>query len=229
MAICWKLRSKKCTHPNLRDSKNHFLSLEGRGSGQSAGKALKFMNNKWLNKIPIEWGYYLAGFTDGEGSFNVSLRQREDHLMKWQVVLTFNVSQKESYILSQFKKYLGCGRIQQRKDGLYMYVCSNPISIQERVIPFFQKFNFHSQSKKKNFSIFCQIAERVFSKKHLTSEGLGEIIKLREGLNEGRGRKRKYSLIDFEKSQKENPQRLYAKPRKFRKEFSADDIVRSHR
>jgi hypothetical protein len=47
-------------------------------------------------------------------------------------------------------------------------------------------------------------------------------------LNEGKGRKRKYEIGDFEKSQQENPQRLYAKPRKFRKEFSADDIVRSH-
>jgi len=177
-------------------------------------------NQKWLSMVPLEWGNYLAGFTDGEGSFNVSLRKREDHLMKWQVVLTFNVSQKESYILSQLKKYLGCGRIQQRADGLHMYVCSNPLSIQERIIPFFTKFILRSQQKKKNFSIFCQIAEKVFRKEHLTSSGLEEIIKLREGLNEGKGRKRKYELSDFRESQ-EYPQRLYAKPRKFRKEFSA--------
>jgi len=200
-------------------------------AGQSAGKALEnnyMSDQQWLNKIPLEWGNYLAGFTDGEGSFNVSLRKREDHLMQWQVVLTFNVSQKESYILSQLKKHLGCGRIQQRKDGLHMYVCSNPLSIQEKVIPFFRKFNFRSQTKKKNFSVFSQIAEKVFNKEHLTPQGLQEIVELREMLNEGAGRKRKYELCDFEKSQQENPQRLYAKPRKFRKEFSSDDIVRSH-
>ncbi len=187
------------------------------------------INKNWLNKIPSEWGNYLTGFTDGEGSFNVSLCKRDDHAMKWQVVLTFNVSQKESYILSQLKKYLGCGRIQQRQDKLHMYVCSNPLSIRERVIPFFRKFNFRSQQKKKNFSIFCQIVEKVFRKEHLTSRGLEEIIKLRECLNEGKGRKRKYEYSDFEKSRIENPQRLYAKPRKFRKEFLQDDIVRSHR
>ena len=33
---------------------------------------------EWLNKIPDELGYYLAGFVDGEGSFNVSLRQKSD-------------------------------------------------------------------------------------------------------------------------------------------------------
>jgi hypothetical protein len=180
------------------------------------------MNDQnWLKKIPLEWGYYIAGFTDGEGSFNVSLRKRDDHLMKWQIVLTFNVSQKESYILSQLKKYLNCGRIQQRQDGLHMYVCSNPLSIEERIIPFFKKFNFRSQQKKKNFSIFCQIAEKVSRKEHLTPVGLEEIIKLRECLNIGKGRKRKYEFSDFKQSQLEYPQRLYAKPRKFRKEFSA--------
>ena len=186
-------------------------------------------NQKWLNQIPLEWGHYLTGFADGEGSFNVSLRKRDDHSMGWQVILTFNVSQKESYILSQFKKYLGCGRIQQRKDGLHMYVCSNPLSIQERIIPFFRKFQFRSAQKKKNFSLFCIIAGKVSKKEHLTEKGLEEIVELREKLNEGKGRKRKYNSRDFQKSREENPQRLYAKPRKFRKEFSADDIVRSHR
>ena len=175
---------------------------------------------KWLKKIPLEWGHYIAGFVDGEGSFNVSLRKRDDHTMKWQVVLTFNVSQKESYILSQLKKYLNCGRLQTRKDGLNYYVCSNPIAIKEKIIPFFQKFQFRSIQKKKNFSIFCQIAEKVFNREHLTEKGLREIIWLREKLNEGKGRKRKYELNDYEKSLKKNPQRLYAKPRKFRKEFS---------
>ncbi|MBI2439569.1 MAG: LAGLIDADG family homing endonuclease [Candidatus Moranbacteria bacterium] len=186
-------------------------------------------NDAWLKRIPPEVGHYLAGFADGEGSFIVSLRQRMDHTLGWQVVLTFNVAQKESYILAQFKRYLGCGRVQERKDGVCYYVCANPLAIQERVIPFFKRFVFRSQRKKKNFSIFCQIVEKVFRKEHLTQVGLNEIIQLREELNFGRGRTRKFSLSDYEKTQKENPQRLYAKPRVFRKERNADDIVRSHR
>ncbi len=166
-----------------------------------------------INHINPGIGYYLAGFTDGEGSFNVSLRKRDDHTMGWQVVLTFNVSQKESYILSQFKKILGCGRIVERKcDGLHMYVVSNPIAIKENVIPFFRKFRFLSQTKKNNFSIFCQISELVFEKKHLTINGMRKIVELREKLNEGRGRKRKYDKNDVITSFGENPQRLHAKP-----------------
>lgn len=178
------------------------------------------MNNreKWLKNIPLKVGYYLAGFADGEGSFNVSLRKREDHTIGWQVVLTFNVSQKESYILSQFKKILGCGRLNQRKkDGLFMYSVSNPTSIEEKVIPFFKRFNFLSQTKKKNFFIFCQIAKLVLNKEHLTTKGLKQIVALREKLNKGRGRTHKYNQNNVLVSLRENPQRLYAKPRAFRK------------
>ncbi len=170
-------------------------------------------------KIKVELAYYLVGFADGEGSFNVSLRKRPDHTMKWQIVLTFNVSQSESYILSQFKKHLGCGRIVQRKkDGLYMYVVDNPKSLQEKVIPFFKKYKFLSQKKKYNFSIFCQIASLVFSKEHLNKKGFMKIVDLREKLNIGKGRKRKYNKEDLQEIFKENPQRLHAKPRIFHSE-----------
>lgn len=177
------------------------------------------INNNWISKIPLEWGHYISGFVDGEGSFNVSLRKKPDHTMGWQVVLTFNVSQKESYILSQIKKYLGCGRLQYRNDGVCYYVCANPTSLKERVTPFFKKFIFRSARKKQNFAIFCQIVELVYKKQHLNEEGLEQIIKLREKLNEGKGRKRKYAIGDWINHKKENPQRLHAKPRTFRKEL----------
>jgi len=178
--------------------------------------------------IKPEIAYYLSGFTDGEGSFNVSLRKRPDHTMGWQIVLTFNVSQKESYILSQFKKYLGCGRIVQRKrDGLFMYIVDNPTSLRDKVIPFFKEYGFLSQTKKYNFSVFCQIAALVFNKEHLNSGGFNRAIELREKLNIGRGRKRKYNQEDCLEIFKKNPQRLHAKPRVFQPERQTDDIVRS--
>ena len=181
----------------------------------------------WLERIPSPLGYYLAGFADGEGSFNVSLRRRDDHALGWQVVLTFNVSQKERHILAYYKRYLGCGRFQERPDGIYYYVVSNPRSVLERIIPFFERFRFLSQRKQYNFAIFKKIAKLVAANQHLTAAGLRQIISLREILNYGRGRKRKYTMSDYEQSLKENPQRLYARPqpRAMRVE---EDIVRSY-
>ena len=179
----------------------------------------------WLEQIPKPIGYYLVGFADGEGSFNVSLRQRDDHTMGWQVVLTFNVSQKERRVLAYFKRYLGCGRLQERPDGICYFVVSNPRSVIERVIPFFERYRFLGERKQINFSIFKEIAELVIANQHLNPEGLEKIVGLREKLNEGRGRKRKYNASDYYKSLKENPQRLYARPRPRQKR--PEDIVRS--
>ena len=167
------------------------------------------MEKNWLKKIPQEKGWYLAGFVDGEGSFNVSFTKKSDYCSGWQVTPSFNVSQRDGTILFLLKKYLECGRIKKRRDGLWIFVVENPRSLKEKVIPFFRKYQFFSSKAKTNFSIFCQIVKLIDEDKHLTREGLEEIARLREKLNEGRKRKRKYNLSDIKASR--NPQRLYAK------------------
>ena len=105
-------------------------------------------------QIPSDIGNYLAGFTDGEGSFNVSFRKREDYKIPWKISLSFNVSQKDKVILSQFKKHLKCGRIRERKhDKVYYYEVTNFTAIQTNVIPFFNRFGFLSAKKKKEISL----------------------------------------------------------------------------
>ena len=181
-------------------------------------------NSGWLKKISPRIGNYFAGFVDGEGSFNVSMRKRNDHTLGWQIVLTFNVSQRDKTVLVLLKRHLGCGRLQERKDGVWYYVVSNPAAIQERILPLFKKYTFLSSSKKTNFSLFSAIAEMMAKNEHLTQEGMQEIIRLREKLNIGRGRKRKYSLTDYKQSLSENPQRLYARIRPGQKSFAPDKI-----
>ncbi len=151
----------------------------------------------WLNKVPPEKGWYFAGFVDGEGSFNVSLN---DYRSGWQVTPSFNVSQKDGTVLFLLKKCLGCGRIKRRRDGLWIFVVENPNSLKEKVIPFFKKYSFLSSKAKTNFSIFCQIVRLINEDKHLTREGLENVAMLREKLNEGRKRKRKYNLSDVKAS-----------------------------
>ena len=149
------------------------------------------MSENWLKQIPDKIGHYFAGFVDGEGSFNVSLRNKADYKHKWQVCPCLNVSQRDITILTKMKRYFGCGKIKKRKDGLFMYEVCNYVMIAERIIPFFRKYGFLSATKKTNFSIFCQIVQ-IMNGEHLTEDGLKRIIQLREKLNKGAGRKRKY-------------------------------------
>ena len=143
-------------------------------------------------------GFYLAGFVEGEGSFNVSLRRKADYKVSWQVVMSFNVSQKDPTLLHILKRELDCGIIKIRKiDNLYSFDVTNPSDIIQKVIPYFQKYPVLSDSKKKNFSIFCDIAKLMEKGEHRNLSGLKKILDLREKLNEGKGRKRKYSITDI--------------------------------
>ena len=142
-------------------------------------------------------GYFLAGFVEGEGSFNVSLRQKADYKVRWQVVMSFNVSQKDVSILQILKNQLNCGIIKVRKrDNLYSFDVTNPQNIIHKVIPYFQKFPLLSQSKKKNFAIFCEMAALMERGEHRNLDGLRKILNLREQINEGKGRTRKYGITD---------------------------------
>ena len=155
--------------------------------------------NEWIKTIDPKFGYYIAGFTDGEGSFNVSVKKRKDYVDQWKITACFNISQKDRVILAKIKDVLGCGSLRERLDGVVYYEVTNLRSLQEKIIPFFERFGFLSANKKRNFSIFKKIVEAMWKNEHLTKDGLRRILQLRETLNEGRGRKRKYQLIDVYK------------------------------
>jgi hypothetical protein len=155
-----------------------------------------------VEAIPSDLGHYLAGFTDGEGSFNVSFRPRSDYAFPWKVSLCFNISQRDPVILSLFKRHLQCGTMRQRKDGVWYYEVNNLRPILDNVIPFFKRFRFLSAKKKRDFAKFTAMAKLMDQGWHLTREGLEEILKLRRGINDRI--KRRYSdeviLAEFEKS-----------------------------
>ena len=153
-------------------------------------------------------GYYLAGFADGEGSFNVSFRRRQDYCSPWKVSLCFNVSQRDSVILALFKKHLRCGTMRVRSDGVWYYEVNNFVALRENVIPFFKRYSFLSAKKKRDFGKFIQLAEIIDKKRHLREEGIVEILKIRREMNDGG--KRKYTDEDI-LSLFKNPQRLHAK------------------
>ena len=174
-----------------------------------------------VKRIPLDIGYYLAGFADGEGSFNVSFRRRADYCLPWKVSLCFNISQRDPVILSLFKRHLGCGSMRQRRDGVWYYEVNNLTPIVENVIPFFRKFRFLSAKKKRDFSKFVKVASLLQVGRHLTRDGIREVLLIRRDMNDGG--KRRHSDDDI-LAAFGNPQRLHARPPEM-----ADDTVRSAR
>ncbi len=144
-----------------------------------------------VRSVEPKVGWYLAGFTDGEGSFNVALRPRDDCQVPWKVSLCFNVSQRDRVILALFKKHLACGTMRQRKDGVWYYEVNNLTSIVENVIPFFNRFGFLSAKKKRDFSKFKQLAKLMQAGDHLTRTGIEQVLEIRRDMDDGG--KRRYT------------------------------------
>ena len=164
--------------------------------GQSAGKA-SGMTSLNVKKIPEKIGYYLAGFADGEGSFNLSFRKRKDYSMPWKVSLCFNVSQKDKVILALYKRHLKCGTLRGRNDGVWYYEVNNFTAIQGNVIPFFERFGFLSAKKKRDFAKFKQIADLIADGCHLKKNGIKRILEIRKTMNDGGVGRRKYDDADI--------------------------------
>ena len=155
-----------------------------------------------FDRIPDSIGYYLAGFADGEGSFNISFRPRPDFNTAWKVSACFNVSQKDKVILSLFKKHLQCGTLRGRPDGVWYFEVNNLTSLIENVVPFFKKYHFLSAKKKNDFAMFYQIILLIEKNQHLTMDGIKQIMFLRNKMN-ALG-KRKFSDEEIMQSLKES-------------------------
>jgi len=165
-------------------------------------------SSAWLNRIPTDLGNWVAGFVDGEGSFNVPIRRERDRALPWRVSLSFNVSQVGAEAPNVLRGTFGVGTVRGRPDGVFYFEVTRPVDLEERVFPFFERFPLRTP-KQKDLAIFRQITELVQVGRHRSSLGIEEILVLRAPMN--RGGKRRYcdeEIIALLRTG--NPQRPYA-------------------
>ena len=150
-----------------------------------------------VKRIPAKTGWYLAGFADGEGSFNLSFRKRDDDSFPWKISLCFNISQRDPVILSLYKRHLECGTMRPRRDGVWYYEVNSLGAIRANVIPFFRRFGFLSAKKKRDFTNFVKLAEVIASGDHLSREGVERILDIRSKMNDGgKGKYSEEEILD---------------------------------
>ena len=146
-------------------------------------------SSNWLDRIPRDLGNRVAGFVDGEGSFNVPIRRERDRGLPWRVALSFNVSQVGHELPELLRSTFGVGTVRDRGDGVHYYEVTRPSELLERVFPFFDRFPLRG-SKRGDLAVFRQITNLVQSGRHLSSSGIEEVLTLRSPMN--RGGKRRY-------------------------------------
>ena len=90
------------------------------------------------------------------------------------------------------------------KPDVLVLVVDNRRTLEEKIIPFFNKYKFLG-TKKNDFLIFQKIIEMMSLKKHLEKEGLIEIVKLAFQMNQ-QGKGRRYTAEQIISSLSESPE-----------------------
>jgi hypothetical protein len=163
----------------------------------------------WLDAVPDDLGNWVAGFVDGEGSFNVPIRRLRSGSLPFRVSLSFNVSQVGREEPQLLRSTFGTGTVRGRGDGVYYYEVTTVTGLVGRVFPFFERFPLRG-AKRYDLVRFRQITSLIQLGHHLSAEGFAEILTLRAPMNRG-GKRRRSDDVLLTAVQNWNPQRPYAR------------------
>jgi hypothetical protein len=133
--------------------------------------------------IPPAFGYYLAGFAHGEGSFMIACRRRADYIRRWKISAAFNVSQVDVEPLVLFQETLGCGTVRRGGNHGWYFEVNKLRDIDQVVIPFFERFPLLG-TKARDFEAF-RSAVHILMRAPLLEADYLAVLRLREGMNNG--------------------------------------------
>jgi LAGLIDADG endonuclease len=128
---------------------------------------------------------YISGYVDGEGCFTVSISPRSTLVVGWEVRPSLSVSQNgdRSEVLLDIQRYFGCGTLRpDRSDRTLKWEVRSLPLILERVIPHFERYPLLS-GKQRDFELFARICGLMARRRHRSSSGMQEIVRLAGRMN----------------------------------------------
>ena len=129
---------------------------------------------------------WVVGFVDGEGCFHVSILRHPETTTGYQVLPEFTVVQHERdlQILYALKRFFGCGVVRRNHGDRWAYR-ARKLECLERICEFFTK---HPLKTKKNvdFVRFRRIVQKMKEGRHLTPDGLREIVEIALSMSTGK-------------------------------------------
>ncbi len=129
---------------------------------------------------------WVVGFVDGEGCFHVSILRHPEMTVGYQVLPEFTVVQHERnvQILYALKRFFGCGVVRRNHGDRWAYRVRK-LQCLERVCDFFTRHPLKTR-KQVDFVRFRRIVQKMKEGRHLTPEGLQEIVDIALRMNTGK-------------------------------------------
>lgn len=132
--------------------------------------------------IPSLNDAWLSGFTDAEGTFNVSIVKRDNTVTGYRVSLRFILDQKFAIsLLTHIQTLFGYGSVIQRSENMYRYYCNTFIGLS----PICSYFSSYPLKTKKATSLlnWLKVYSMVTNGEHLTHEGLQMVRNTKRTIN----------------------------------------------
>ncbi len=141
------------------------------------------VENKSTLALHPQW---VAGFTSGDGSFKVSIRESKPSKVGGSVSIIYVLTQhvRDDLLLKSLVDFFGCGQAYPYKNHSE-FVCQSFKHNYEKILPFFRKYLILGV-KSQDFEDWVKVAEIINTKGHLTKEGFHQIKEIRAGINKGR-------------------------------------------
>jgi hypothetical protein len=129
---------------------------------------------------------YVTGIIDGEGCFYVTFQKHSECVTGWNVRAGFTIGmhQRDLALLEQIKAHFGVGNVYLQSKKAYQYRVTSIKDLINVIIPHFIKYPLITQ-KRADFELFRQIVCLINHKKHVTLEGLLQIISIKAAMNSG--------------------------------------------
>jgi hypothetical protein len=137
--------------------------------------------------------HFLTGFCDAESCFSLNILKNPLYNLGWKISLVFSIHlhSKDIDILYLIQKFFGVGNITLHgNSAMYQVTKLGDLVI---IIDHFNLYPLLTQ-KYADFLLFKKAFDIIKDKKHLTIEGLHDLISIRASLNKGLGERLKLAF-----------------------------------
>jgi hypothetical protein len=129
--------------------------------------------------------WFITGFVDAEGSFQISIVKNKELKIGWRVQPNFQIGlhEKDRALLDLIRSSLGVGQIYKHSRDSFQYEVQTLKEL-EVIIDHLDKYPLITQ-KWSDYELFKQALLIIKNKEHLTMEGLKKILSIKASMNLG--------------------------------------------
>lgn len=131
--------------------------------------------------------YYITGFSDAEGSFQIGIYSNDKFKSGYNFIPSFSIHlhAKDRALLDNIQLFFGVGKVHNSsKYKTAIYSVASVKDLINVIIPHFLKYPLITQ-KSGDFELFKLAVHKISNKEHLTSKGIEDIVSIKASINRG--------------------------------------------